>query len=444
MKSWHITPAYAPLKGKLRVPGSKSQAHRALLFGALQEESSIVYEVPDTFDMKSMIEACRTLGAKFTKKEATLSGQLTWQIERQRPFYSKSTKLHLVHAGNSGIVWRFALAAGSLTGDSFLFLGDNSLLFRRPQKALIDALTQVGVSIWQTHPYGGACFIKGPWNRYSGPIVIDGTDSQPLSAMLIASSLSRPLLHEEKIDFKVQSPKEIPWVHLTVCWLRQRGVEVETFELNHQDAGRFYRVYPQKWKATDYAVAGDFSSAAFMIAAAMVRRSKITIEGLEKGDLQPDAKLIEYLEEVGVVFSWTKEGVEVDAQRPYLGFTIDITGPIDLLPILAVIGCYGNSPLYIHGIQGARSKESDRVVAMTTELSKMGAKIRCEGDCMVVLPSNLSGARLSSHKDQRVAMALAVAALGAKGPSVIEDVAWSAKTYPSFAQDLIKLGARIE
>ena len=114
------------------------------------------------------------------------------------------------------------------------------------------------------------------------------------------------------------------------------------------------------------------------------------------------------------------------------------------MPILAVLGCFAEGRIEIVNAAIARKKECDRLHAITAELKKMGAKIEEKEDSLIIHPSKLVGANLSTYHDHRMVMALSVAAMQAEGESVIEGVDAVKKTYPSFLEDFKKLGANIE
>ena len=126
------------------------------------------------------------------------------------------------------------------------------------------------------------------------------------------------------------------------------------------------------------------------------------------------------------------------------GIRIDVNQCIDALPILAVLGCFALGTTTLYNGLIARQKESDRIAAIAKELKKMGADIEEKQDGLIIKNSPLHGAQLETHRDHRIALALAVAALGAKGPSQIHGIECTLKTYPHFVEDFKKIGAEYE
>ena len=127
-----------------------------------------------------------------------------------------------------------------------------------------------------------------------------------------------------------------------------------------------------------------------------------------------------------------------------IGGLFDVNDCIDAVPILTTIGCFCKEPLTLINAAVARKKESDRISAMTKELSKMGALIKETQDGLTIFPSKLTGTIVSSFKDHRIAMSLAIAGLGASGVTSITDVECVKKSYPNFSKDLKLLGFNIE
>lgn len=435
MNSWSISFSH-PLKGKLRPPSSKSQTLRALLFASLSQEGGIIEHPLNSSDSMAMIDACSALGARFDQKEDC------WLVSPlpKNSFSKTNSQLKVLsfNAKNSGIVWRFLAGVLSTRPALSLLWGDVSILNRRPMKPLIDALCQTGVEMWQTEETRGPCLLKGPWKKIPERILIDGFDSQPVSALLIAAALQE----NQNIKIEVVNPKEVEWAHLTVYWLRRLGAEIECDLLGHH-----YNVRAKtRWKRLDYGVPVDYSSSAFIIAATLITHGKVTLEGFFD-DPQPDRAFIGFLKEAGACLEWdvSRGLIHVDGSSSFKGFDVDLSGPIDLLPVMMTLATYAQTPSLFRQIAGARLKESDRVSAMTSELRKMGAHIDLGDNEMRVFPSKLKHHEgLKSYQDHRIAMALAVAALGVEGESTINETQWVAKTYPEFVKDLQSLGANIK
>lgn len=414
------------ISGCQRVPPSKSHTLRALLFAMMAEGESVIGEYlssPDTF---CMIEAIRQFGAKVYTEDGTayvqgIGGNL------HRPD-------NIIDAGNSGLVFRLISGIAAL-GDSYVILtGDESIRKRRPIRPLLDALTSQNLFAESIVPGGHApIIIKGPLKP--GCFSLNGRDSQPVSSLLIATAFL-----SECSEIYVMDPGERPWIDMTISWLSRFGVQVINADYRYYWISGGARV-----SGFEITIPGDFSTAAYLIAAAIVTRECITIYGLDMNDIQGDKRLIPVLKQMGCHIEESVEGIHVDGREGFRGVEVDINDFVDALPILAVIACFASSPTIIKGASICRLKESDRITAIAKELKKMGAKIEENEDGMTIFPSQLRGSMdLFSHCDHRIALSLIVAALGSQSESEIEGVEYIAKTYPTFLCDFVSMGGKIE
>lgn len=415
------------LKGATAVPPSKSHTMRALLFGALAQGTSIIHHYLSAPDTNHMIEACGLLGAKIVVNGDRLEIK---GVDGVIPSVE-----NVLYAGNSGLILRFAAAVASLCPTYTIITGDHSIRHNRPMQPLLDALNQLGAFAMSARGDGFApILIRGPLK--GGQAVISGEDSQPVSSLLIACSLA-----EGASEIIVKNPGEIPWVKLTLSWLDFLGVHYK-----NDNFERFTLPGRERFKAFEYTVPGDWSSAAFPIAAALITQSSITIENVDMADPQGDKELVGILQVMGASIEVDEKGKRLHVHTGGIlkGIEVDVNPFIDAVPILAVLACFAEGETHLVNAAVAREKECDRLHVICAELKKMGADITEKGDSLVVRGAPLQGAHLASHGDHRIAMALVVAAFGAKGNSQIEDIDCVSKTFPQFSQAFQSLGARIE
>ena len=415
------------LKGTIAIPASKSHTLRAILFAAMAHGNSEIRHSLHSPDATAMINAMRAFGAKIDISEdilrvTGLAGKL-------------NSAENVIDAGNSGQVLRFVGALAGLCPAYTIITGDHSIRHNRPVKPLLEALSQLGALASSSRLDGYApIIIKGLMQP--GHTHLPGEDSQPVSGMLIATSFL-----EGKSTIEVSNPGEKPWIDLTLHWLKKFGVHI-----THKDYTRYTIPGNARIEGFNLSIPGDFSSAAFPIAAALVTNSELTLSNIDMHDCQGDKKLIEVLMQMGakIDIDDTKKTLTIRKANRLQGRTIDVNDFIDATPILSVIGCYAEGRTEIINASIARKKESDRLHAITTELRKMGAKIEEKPDGLIISQSPLHGAQLASWHDHRIAMALSIAALGARGDTLIDGVECVAKTYPSFAHDFRTIGANIE
>lgn len=415
------------LHGSLTIPPSKSQTMRALLFAMMAKGQSTIYNYLPSPDTNAMLAACRHLGAEVTifpdRIEIFGNDAALKAPERE------------IHAGNSGIILRFIAAIASLSTDPVLITGDHSICHQRPVKPLLEGLTQLGASAISVRGNGYAP-IRIQGKIKAGTAILSGEDSQPVSALLIAA-----LFGDGPVQLEVLNPGEKPWVGMTLSWFDRLGASYQNRDFT------YYRIEGNhRYAGFSYSVPGDLSSAAFPIVAALVTKSELALNNVDLSDAQGDKALITVLQEMGAVIDYnpTQQQLTVRrAQAPLQGLSLDINSYIDAIAVLAVMGCFAEGVTELRNAAVARTKECDRIHCLALELRKMGAKIEELDDGLRISSFVLHGADLDSHNDQRLAMALTVAALGAEGKSTINGAEWTTKTFPGFFDQLKALGANI-
>jgi 3-phosphoshikimate 1-carboxyvinyltransferase len=190
-------------------------------------------------------------------------------------------------------------------------------------------------------------------------------------------------------------------------------------------------------------VPGDFSSAAFLLAAAAITSSRVKVKNLNRHTKQGDKAILNILEKMGSKVTVKDEYVEVEAKQ-LNAVDVDAKDIPDLVPVCASLACYSNGVSKLYNARRLRYKESDRLSSLYTELKKMGADITIVEDGLIVSgPCLLQGATINPHNDHRIAMACAIAALGASGETMIQNSECVKKSYPNFFDDLQLLGADV-
>lgn len=415
------------LQGQITIPSSKSHTLRAILFGSLGKGQSAISRYLLSSDTHAMIEACRLLGAKIEIENDCLhingiDGEITHAED-------------VIQAGNSGIVLRFISAVSALASKPIVITGDHSIRHQRPMKTLSDGLRQLGASVESTRGDGFApLIIRGPIK--GGRTAINGEDSQPVSALLIAS-----IFAQNPVTIEVKNAGEKPWVDLTLDWLKRLEISCQ-----HQDYSFYHLPGKKRYSGFSYHVPGDWSSAAFPMVAALVTRSEVILNNLDMHDSQGDKAIVDLLIQMGARIERNdlKRQVHVKNGSSLKGADIDVNNLIDAVPILAVLGCYAEGKTRLYNAAIARHKECDRLHCIAQELTKMGANIKEHEDGLTIKHSKLKGATLHSCHDHRIAMSLAVAAMGAEDDTFIHNSECVYKTFPSFSEDFIKLGAQIQ
>lgn len=407
----HIAPS--TLQGTIAIPSSKSHSLRALVFAMMGHGTSHIMRLLCATDTERMLTAIELFGAKIF--------HFPTHIEVSGGF---APYLGIVEAGQSGLVLRLIGALSGLLSSTTRLRGDPLRLIT----PLLQGLTQLGATISKQNDL---ILISGP--LHPGIATLSGLDSQPVSGLLIATSFLQG--HSELI---VEEPREEPWIDLTLNWLRMLGATII-----HEDYAHYWIEGGLSYEGFTYTVPGDFSSAAFPLVASLITGSSLTLTGLDFDDVQGDKMVFDWVQEMGalLIIDKEKKQVNIPGNQKLRGITVNLNLCIDALPILAVLGCFTEGEMNLIGAGGARFKESNRIAAICQELKKMGANIEELPDGLRVKSSPLQGAELHSHLDHRIAMSLAIAALGATGSSRLLESNYIEKTYPTFVQDFQQIGA---
>ena len=424
----HFEVTQSSVGGSIWITTSKSHTLRAVLLASLGNGISHVRHILPSPDTDAMIRACSAFGATIVRDgtDLRITGFAgTPSIPRQ-----------IIDVGNSGQVLRFGAAISALIPHYSVFTGDESIRSLRPMTPLLDALRQLGAFAESSKGDGYApVIIKGP--IHAGHVVMDGQDSQPVSAMLMLAAYL-----EGETTLEVREAGEKPWINLTLHWLDRMGVGYENRKYE------VYTVYGRrgggKFSPFDYTVPGDWSSAAFPLAAALLCNCELTLENMDIQDPQGDKAILDIFRAMGAVIDVDVSGKKVMVRQHdgLRGITVDVNAVIDAVPMLAALACFAQSPTTIIGAAIARHKESDRLTAIATELAAMGGRIEEFDDGLTVYPTALHGARVDSRHDHRIAMALAVAALRC-GDTIVENTDCVTKSFPGFATSMAGIGAAI-
>lgn len=413
--------------GQCSIPTSKSQSMRALFFASLSAGESVIDHLLDSPDIHAMIKACQSFGAQVERHEA----QCLIRGVAGQPI----TPDDVIDAGNSGQVLRFMACLAGLQSEYVVITGDHSIRHHRPVAPLLDALPRLGM---HCHSLKGNSFapliLKGP--ILSGHTRLCGQDSQPVSGLLMCAPFS-----ERGMVIEVENPGELPWIDLTLSWLDRFHIPYENQQYQYFKVSGGHRI-----SGFHYEVPGDLSTLSFPLAAALITGGSLSIEHVNMHDPQGDKAIVDIFKQMGAAIDWNTDTQTMHVHpTPVLnGVVVDINHCIDCIAILAVVACFANGPTHITGASIARKKESNRLEVMADALNAMGGRVTETDDGLIIEPAKLHGCTLHSHHDHRVAMALAIAGLGATGEQVIEDVDCIQKTFPNFVEAMTAIGAPMQ
>lgn len=429
------------LSGHITVPGSKSHTIRALILAAMAEGTSHISNPLPSNDCISTAAAVGQVGGKVDFGDGSV-----WTVK------GAGAGLHLpegpIDVGNSGSLMYFLCPVLSTLPGDCTFTGDESIC-RRPVNHLIDALCQFGAKGRSLN--GG----ETPPFTFCGPIdvnkklVTEGALSQYISGFMMAASRLKGTL-----EMELTNPKETPYLTMTKLWLESVGVPVAI----SPDFKKISVKGPVQIKAFDKAVPSDWEGVAFPLIAALISDSEIVIDNVDGSGSQGDDKIVEVLQSVGADIVWDKAAgtLKVCGGRklttdslPNKELSVDMSSFPDAICALAVIACFIEGKTIFTDIDICRKKETDRIKAMVSELTKLGAELVDEGDRLVVYGkggAGLHGGEVESYKDHRIVMSLACLGLGLKeGETVtVNDAEWCSVTFPKFFETMNLLGAGFE
>ena len=428
----------------LRMPASKSFAQRAILAAALSDGVSELYDYTPCEDSEAALQVAMSLGADVRQDGTTLIikgiGPITHELG-----------LQLLNVGESGLLARLCIPVLSAINGAPFTLEGYGTLTRRPMNAAASIMAAFGVLIGNVGE-GAGREIRVPLNVRGSLIPGSAEVSGESGSQLISGLLMALPMCAKDSTLYVTEPRSIPYMYITLDVLRHFGVstrsemEGDAALLENEDwsgctAISFKVRGGQSYKAADLTIESDWSAAAnFLVAGAIF--GSVEVEGLDMKSIQADLAVVDVLLEAGALVSQLEDGTVCVRRSPLLGFSFDLNHAPDLFPIAAVLAAFCAGESRIAGLGRLAGKESDRAVAIIEMLRQMGVEADAEGDVLVIqgesLTSRLLNGRLlkgggyTSRHDHRMAMALAVASLGADGPIAIDDRECVAKSFPEF------------
>lgn len=417
-----VTPAPNALSVRTTVPGSKSEANRALVCAGLADGVSVLRGIPGGDDTQAMIAGLRSMGAECV--DEVMDGVPS--LRMNRPVSLDRVEEVRVDARLAGTTSRFLTALGALGVGKTVVDGELPLRVR-PIGDLLDALRTLGASV---ECLGGVDSLPVRVSRGAlrgGNVrVPGGTSSQFVSALALIGPLLDGGLSIEVTGDAVSTS----YVRLTLEMMRRFGIDCRQRE-------NTIEVVPSRYVAADFTIAPDASSATYPAAAAAIVGGTVRLSGLVRSASQPDSQFPELLGRMGCLV--VNDGYDVivsrDSGSPLHGIEINMREMSDSVPALAVVAACAGTPTTITGVGFIRGKESDRLGDLAAELARLGADVEVLDDGLRIAPSALHGGQVHTYHDHRLAMAFGVLGLAVPGV-VIEDPGVVSKSWPEFWADL--------
>lgn len=401
-----------PPDQSVRIPGSKSHTNRALVCAALADGVSVLDGVLFADDTEAMMQLLVDLGLDLDidrlARRVTVTG-----VAGELPPHTD-----VLDARQSGTTSRFVLPMLSL-GHGRYVLDGHEQMRARPFGDLVGALESLGARIEGTTL---PLTVVGGGRLDGGTVEIPGSvSSQFLSGLLLSAPYADAPVHIEIAGDLVSKP----YVDLTIATMADFGVHVQ------RDGYRSFVVPPTGYGATDVLIEPDASAASYFFAAAAITGGRVRVDGLGRDTVQGDVDFVDALALMGADVTRHDDFVEVRGTGTLRGIDIDMRDISDTAQTLAVIAPFADGPVRITGIDFIRRKETDRIVAVVTELNRLGIEATEDEDGFTVWPGQPRAGVVDTYDDHRMAMSFAVLGLAAEG-IVINDPSCVSKTFPDF------------
>lgn len=407
---WPAPRAAGPVCARVEIPGSKSQTNRALVLAALADGPSHIEAPLRARDTTLMVDALRTLGVAVDDGE-------TWVVT-PGPLYGG-----VIDAGLAGTVMRFVPPIAALADAPVTFDGDDRAR-DRPMWTLIEALRQAGVVVDDAGRGRMPFTVRGTGSVRGGTVEVDASvSSQFVSALLLTGA--RYDQGVEVVHTGVNRPVSAPHIQMTIDMLTHAGVQVV------QVTPTTWRVDPGPIHARDVMIEPDLSNAAPFLAAALVTGGKVTVPGWPGATTQPGDAMRDLLARMGGAVALSEKGLTVRGTGAITPLCADLRDVSELVTVIAALAALADGPSQLIGLAHMQGHETDRLSALRTELTRLGAEVTQSADALEIAPRPLSGGLWRAYADHRMATAGAVLGLVVDGVQV-DDIATTNKTLPDF------------
>ncbi len=407
------------LSGTVKAPPSKSYTHRAVIVASLAAGRSMIADPLVSEDTLSSLRACRAFGVRIHEEAQG------WVVHGSGG--ALETPEDVIDVGNSGTTLRIMTSVAGLAENYTVFTGDESLR-KRPMQPLLDALRPLGVTAVSSRMNGlPPIIVRGGFR--GGETSIDGrVSSQFISSILIAAPLSGGVELSVEGEFISR-----PYVDMTLDVMGRFSVPV-----NYSDG--IFTVEPSVYRAVDYTVEGDYSSASYLAGAAAVAGGEVRIQNLFRDSKQGDMLILDILKDMGADVRRGDDHAVVSSTGELEGVSVDLHNAPDLLPTVAVLGAIAEGRTEIRGVEHARYKETDRIGTCAAELKALGLQVRELKDGMII-QGDITGKTVKSHGDHRLAMAFTL--IGLRRGIRIKDGDVFSVSFPDFIEKMNSLGCRL-
>lgn len=416
-----VQPAH--ISGNITAAASKSAMQRACAAALLNKGKTILINPGISNDDKAALQIIQQLGATVE----------AMGDEIHITSAGLSPRGNELDCGESGLSVRMFTSIAALHNEQILIRGKGSLL-KRPLHFFDEVLPQLSVDVHSNNGYLPLT-VKGPLLPRN--ITIDGAlSSQYLTGLLIAFAAAGA----KDVTIHVSNLASKPYIDLTLSILKDFHLKVP---LNSGYTSFYFNgeVAERAKQPITYSVEGDWSGAAFLLVAGAIAGDLI-VHGLDVFSSQADKKILEALMSAEASISIAEKEIRV-SKKSLKAFHFDATDCPDLFPPLVALAAYCNGTTVIEGVSRLTHKESNRGITLQQEFAKLGIAVELRDNLMIIKGGAIKAAMVHSHEDHRIAMACAVAALGADGAVAINGAEAVNKSYPQFWSHLQQLNVPV-
>ena len=414
-----VTPS--KVHGNVKIPASKSMAHRALICASLSDGTSIVSNVTNSKDIEATVGCMKALGANIKQINET-----TYEVTGTNLFKQEGNIT--CNANESGSTLRFLIPLAACTNAEVKFLGQGRLL-QRPMDVYANEFKEQNIEFNQSDK---KIIVSG--NLQAKNYVVQGDIS---SQFITGFMFVLPLLKNDSTLTITEPYESKSYVNLTIQMLAKFGIEItETSSNSYLIKGN------QHYKAQNVSVEGDFSQLAFFAVLGTLNNT-LSCSNMDMSSKQGDKAILDCIPS----YTSQEDTITFTKKQP-APQTIDLSNCPDLGPILCVLASFTNGETNIVNAARLRMKESDRIEAMETELKKWGVDITSTFDSIQIHGKELyksdNTIEIFGHNDHRIVMAMTVFGLCADSECIIDDAQAITKSYPTFFEDIQSLGGKVE
>lgn len=428
MQKLKLEPAI--ISGKVKIPPSKSFAHRALLCAALGGGNVKIYNFSESRDMVATENFLSAMGLECEEENGT--GLF---VKKVRELTNEPKTVDCIESGST---LRFVIPIAAALGMDCTFVGSGRLP-ERPIGVYTDLLPKHGVKC-ESIKEGLSLPLHVSGKLTPGDFEVPGNiSSQFITGLMYAL----PLLDGDSRIIITTELQSESYLNITASVLKTFGVEV-----TRTDYGYFIKGN-QHYKAVDYVTEGDWSQAAFFLTLGAFSKKGILIEGLNLDSVQGDRAILDIYEKIGLEISIIDGCIFVKnphTDKPHLGLkavSFNAKDIPDAVPAISAVLTLAEGISIISGAARLRIKECDRLKAICEEFSTVGGKLEEKADGLVIHGvDRLSGGEINGYNDHRIVMTGACLSAVANGNIFVSHPLSINKSYPHFYKDFIKLGGK--